>query len=332
MRTNRRGRLLAGVALSAVLAVGVAGCGAGGGDGAGGGADGRVRVVASTNVWASVVSAVGGDYVDVIAVIDDQAGDPHSYQAGARDAATVRSADLLVANGGGYDAFFTQLAEGAETPMILAVPGGGDHDHGHDHGDGHDHGRHSHGEHADGHDHSHAHGDGNEHVWYDLAVVSEVAERVSGQLGDLQPEHREDFEAGAEAFTSRVDELHHRVEKIADEHAGARVASTEPIADHLIADAGLDDVTPKAFSAAVENETDVPVAAQQQMLARVSGEVDLLVQNTQTATPATENVVAKAREAGVPVVDVTETLPEGRNDYISWMNGQVDALAKALDE
>ena len=33
----------------------------------------------------------------------------------------------------------------------------------------------------------------------------------------------------------------------------------------------------------------------------------------------------------MPVVKVTETLPEGVTDYVVWMNGQIDALAAALD-
>ena len=34
--------------------------------------------------------------------------------------------------------------------------------------------------------------------------------------------------------------------------------------------------------------------------------------------------------AGVPVVAVTETLPAGTTDYVSWMGGQIDQLATAL--
>jgi zinc/manganese transport system substrate-binding protein len=34
----------------------------------------------------------------------------------------------------------------------------------------------------------------------------------------------------------------------------------------------------------------------------------------------------------VPVVEFTETLPEGTTDYPSWMGAQIDALAGALDQ
>ncbi|EIF00766.1 metal ABC transporter solute-binding protein, Zn/Mn family [Saccharomonospora glauca] len=323
MHASCRRRSIAGVSLSAVLAVLVAACG-GQGE-ADRGSDDRVRVVASTNVWASVVAAVGGEHVEVTSIIDDPAADPHSYQAGAADAAEVASAELLVWNGGGYDDFFPQLAENADAPTVVAVEVAGE--------TGKDVAAHEHAESVEhGRDHEHSHEHGNEHVWYDLPVVSAVAERVAGELSDLRPQQAGDFEKGAADFTERVDELVNEIDEVAERHAGAKVAATEPLAQYLLSAVEVTDLTPHEFSAAVENETDVPVAAQQRMLELVSGEVDAVVRNTQTTTPATEKVVEAAREAGTPVVDVTETLPEGRTDYISWMGAQVDALAKALDE
>jgi zinc/manganese transport system substrate-binding protein len=38
-----------------------------------------------------------------------------------------------------------------------------------------------------------------------------------------------------------------------------------------------------------------------------------------------------ARAANVPVVVVGETLPAGVDDYATWVNSQIDALAGALD-
>ncbi|WP_019809737.1 metal ABC transporter solute-binding protein, Zn/Mn family [Saccharomonospora halophila] len=326
-------------ALGSAVALTATACG--GGNGAGDGdasGDGGIAVVASTNVWASVVKAVGGPHVEVSALIEDPSDDPHSYQADAEDAADVQSADFLVSNGGGYDDFFTELADRApDVPTVVAVdsaPGHGTDDgneahEGAEHGSG---GQEGHGdqESHDGHE-GHEHGSGNEHVWYDLPVVAAVAERTAERLGEVAPDQRDTFRRNAAAFTDRVDELSTRVDGITDEHGGARVAATAPVAHYLLADAGIEDVTPREFTAAIENETDVPVAAQQRMLELVSGsEVSAVVRNVQTVSAATGKIVEEARGAGVPVVDVTETLPEGENDYIAWMGAQIDALSGAL--
>jgi zinc/manganese transport system substrate-binding protein len=37
-----------------------------------------------------------------------------------------------------------------------------------------------------------------------------------------------------------------------------------------------------------------------------------------------------AEQAGVPVVEVTETVPPGQDSFVGWQDGQLAALAKAL--
>jgi zinc/manganese transport system substrate-binding protein len=95
--------------------------------------------------------------------------------------------------------------------------------------------------------------------------------------------------------------------------------------------AGLTDVTPHEFTEAIEEDTDPPAAVLQETLALFSGDpVRALIVNAQTETPSTDQVRNAAQTAGVPVVEMTETLPEGSRDYVDWMGGQIDALAGAL--
>ncbi len=109
--------------------------------------------------------------------------------------------------------------------------------------------------------------------------------------------------------------------------------ATEPVAHYLLEQAGLEDVTPKDYTRAVEGETDVPVAAQQQVTQMVSGgDVDVVVNNPQTVTSVTEQLVTQAGQNNVPVVEMTETLPQGQDDYVAWMSGQIDELVGALDK
>ena len=57
--------------------------------------------------------------------------------------------------------------------------------------------------------------------------------------------------------------------------------------------------------------------------------VAALVLNEQTTDPFTERVKAAATAAGVPVVGVTETLPDGVH-YAAWMARNLDHLDTAL--
>jgi zinc/manganese transport system substrate-binding protein len=59
--------------------------------------------------------------------------------------------------------------------------------------------------------------------------------------------------------------------------------------------------------------------------------VRALIVNAQTQTPTTDQVRQAAEAGGVPVVEMSETLPEGQPDYLTWMSAQVDALTAALN-
>jgi zinc/manganese transport system substrate-binding protein len=284
-----------------------------------------IAVVASTNVWASVARAVGGSDVTVKAIVDDPAGDPHSYQVNARDAAALRGADLVVYNGGGYDDFVEQALGATGGPRrikavdLLEQPSGSgaSSQPPTTHGFG--------GSAAAG-----AHETLNEHVWYDLPTVAMTAGEIASQLSELRPAAKASFIANADAFDRRLDTLQGKVGDVGATFGGRQVVATEPVAHYLLDAARLVDVTPHDFVDAVEEETDPPAAAVAKIQKLVTeGRVAVLVHNPQTETPVVADLVGKAHAAALPVVDMTETLPTGQ-DYPTWMGNQIQALSDAL--
>ncbi|MGH3759742.1 metal ABC transporter solute-binding protein, Zn/Mn family [Actinophytocola sp.] len=297
---SRLSRSVPAAATAAAFTLTLAACG----DAGPAAEDGKISVVASTNVWGSVVEAVGGDRVSVRALIDDPSADPHAHPDQPEDATALAGADLAVYNGGGYDEFFTELldATGTDARKIDAFALSG---------------------YADGE---------NEHVWYDLPTVKKVADRIAADLGSIDPGRRERFTANAKTFDTEVDAVAAKAGRIGEDRPGTKVVATEPVAHYLLDAAGLTDATPPEFSEAIEEETDPPVAAVAATTGLISGrQVALLVNNAQTETPVTDSLGDAARQAGIPVVTVTETLPAGVTGYVGWMTEQVDALAGALN-
>jgi zinc/manganese transport system substrate-binding protein len=281
----------------AVAAIALLAAGCGGTEEAS--ADGKIAVVASTNVWGSVVAAVGGDDVSVQSLINDPSADPHSYNDKPEDATLLTNAKLVVYNGGGYDDFFTKLvsAAGADAKQIVAYDVAG-----------------------------YPEGE-NEHVWYDLPTVKKVADKVADELGAIDPDNKDTYEANAKAFDGKIDEVATKAAAIPD----GNVVATEPVAHYLLDAAGMTDVTPPEFSEAIEEETDPPVVAVADTTDLITGkQVVALINNDQTETSVTSQLTSAAKTAGVPVVDVSETLPPGVTDYVEWMTGQVDSLADAV--
>jgi zinc/manganese transport system substrate-binding protein len=287
-------RITLPVAIAAVALV-AAGCGSG----SDATADGKISVVASTNVWGSVVAAVGGTDVSVQSLINDPSADPHSYQDKPEDATLLSNAKLVVYNGGGYDDFFTKLvdAAGSNAKQVNAFDVSG-----------------------------HPEGE-NEHVWYELATVKKVADKIADDLGTIDPDHKDTYAANAKAFDAKLDNLATKAEAIPD----GKVVATEPVAHYLLEVAGITDVTPPEFSEAIEEETDPPVVAVADTTDLITNkQVVALVNNDQTETNVTDQLTAAAKTAGIPVVNVSETLPPGVTDYVEWMTKEIDALADAV--
>ena len=164
-----------------------------------------------------------------------------------------------------------------------------------------------------------------------MATVNAVAGQIADELSRLAPDSAAVFADNVTRFTDGSGQVSATIDRIRAERSGTTVAQTEPVAQYLVEAAGLTDATPTDFLRAVEDETDPPAAA----LAGVtdllrSGDAAALLLNTQTEGPVTDQVRAAAEQSGVPVVEVTETLPAATAGWVAWMKGQVDALATAL--
>ncbi len=344
----RPAALVAGLA---ALALGLTACGSGQVDAPTSADTPQVKIVASTDAWGAVARAVGGNYAQVQSIISSPDVDPHGYEPTPQNAATVGEAQLLLMNGGGYDAFMTDLvsASGNKAPLIDAVEVSGIEgaqeaaadDHGHDHAaepatgadHDHDHAGEAGAEPAAGAEHEHEHGSFNEHVWYDPAAVGRVADQLAEQLGRIDPSAAEYFRTNAQTLQGGVAQLTSKATEIGRAHPGARVAVTEPVPDYLLQAAGIANATPQAFSSAVEEGTDPPAAVVAQMLGLFTAQppVDALILNSQTTSPTTDQVRDAAQKGGVPVIQMSETLPAGTTDWVQWMNANLDELSAALN-
>lgn len=300
-----RSRLLAPVALAAG-ALALAGCSTSASGATDTGKPGTIDVVASTDVWGSVASAIGGDRVTVTSIIDDPDQDPHDYQANARNQLAVSDARVVITNGGGYDDFVTKMVKASKhDPTVLSA------------------------EAISGFD-QHPGGDVNEHFWYDFPTAQKVADRLATTFAKADAKDAAQFRANARDFDAKLAALEATEARLKTAHAGTAVTITEPVPLYLLDAIGLRNVTPDKFSEAIENDTDVAPAVLKQTLDLYrGGRVKLLVYNAQTGGPQTQAVVDAARKNGVAVVPVTETLPPGET-YLEWMAANLDAIGKAL--
>ncbi|WP_280183159.1 metal ABC transporter solute-binding protein, Zn/Mn family [Nocardia cyriacigeorgica] len=294
---TRSATTFATVAVGLATALSLTACGTGSDD-----ASDKPSVVASTNVWGNIAATVAGPDAEVESIITDPAGDPHSHETSAIESAAITDADLVVYNGGGYDEFIDKAIDGTGKRAVNAFESRAD----------------------DIRD------DENEHVWYDIDTVAVVADRIAQALGEIDPDNATGYTDRAAAFKDSLNGVRSYTTSTRTAHPGAPIMQTEPLAHYLLLDAGAKDVTPHEYQEAIEQETDPAPAAVAATRDLITGkQVRAMVYNVQTEDNTSKELRAQAEVAGIPVVEVTETLPAGV-DYVTWQTDNARAIASAL--
>lgn len=274
---------------------------------------GVVQVVTTTNVYASIASFIGGAEVEVQAIITDPSQDPHSYEASARDQLLFSEADLVIANGGGYDEFAHTMLDALDNPPFLLEAVAESHE-------------------ADTTDDSSAeHAHDNEHIWYDFEEMGHFADHLAETLTLIKPAAAEVFADNLEVFAIEIENLVTRSESLSERVLGQELTlvALEPVAERLLDFVGFEDLTPDELRDAIEEEREIPVAALQAVQQRLAaGEVSLLVANLQVIDTQMQGLVDAAEAAGVPVLTMSELVPAevASGDYLDWMNLNIDRL------
>ena len=279
--------------LAAIAATALAGSVLGGCSSESNGANGS-DIIATTNVWADVASAVTGSDVD--AIITGDAVDPHHYEPSAKDLSRIKGADTVVANGGAYDAALYTAAE--QDRIIYAIPLLDEHE---------------------AHDHEHAHMpnslDELEHAWFApekvLQVAEDIADRTGGDASDVK---------------QRIGDIQSKLNAVPHVHIGM----TETIAAGLVWGTELHDITPEEYVKASLNHQEPSASAVAAFLEQIErGELDMLFVNPQSTNSATQRLADAAKAHNVPVVEIRETPPAGQNflDYFEEIVGQITDIA-----
>lgn len=309
------------------------------GDNADGGSDAgsdkeTIQVIAATSIWADVAQAVVNTAqtdvnIDVHPIVSGNSVDPHHFEPTAADIARANEADVIIAGGGGYDAWLYQAVKNQDQ-IIHALPL-----------TAHDHGDHDHDERAHDHAHEHEHEgqtvtmdeakkiaaehpeqitniDGNEHVWYDAAAIEKVATEVATLVNETNPEAK----ATADPLVERVEGVKARIEKLPQRN----YAQTEPIADYIFKYTDSTDATPKGYRKATVSESEPTAADLARFLEDIKQDkIDLLIFNPQTETDMTKRIRAAAEDKNIPVVEIGETPPEETN-FLDYYEEVVNAL------
>jgi zinc/manganese transport system substrate-binding protein len=171
----------------------------------------------------------------------------------------------------------------------------------------------------------------NPHFWYDPEAVRRVIDQITADYGALDRADLGSYEGLHNSVTESLSPYYRLIDSIRSHSAGAPVAATESIFVYMAGALGLNLVTPPEFMRAISEGNDPPassVATFEQQLG--SGQLRLLVYNSQTVTGVTRTITSTAQRHAVPLVAISETIEPATLTFQQWQVDQLQAIQKAL--
>jgi zinc/manganese transport system substrate-binding protein len=290
--------------------------------------DDRPLVIATTTIWGDVAAAVAGDKA-TIEVLMPIGANPHSYEISARQAARLRDADLIVANGLGLESGLLDAIDAAGddgvTVLYLAGlldprPFTGPDDHDDDHEGEHD-------EPAGDHD-----DDGlDPHVWMDPIRVGAAAGHIAASLDSVAPGP---WEANADDYLASLTALDAEIrDGIATIPDADRKLITNHYAYGYYADRyGLEMLGTVIPAATTEAETSAAAFAELVDLI-VAEDVPAIFGSTSEPTDLAEAIAEEAGREVAVITLYTGSLGDpgsGAETYVSMMRTSTLRIVEAL--
>ena len=262
---------------------------------------GTIEVIASVNQWGTVAKTLGGDNVNVTSIINSTNVDAHDYEPTTSDIAKLQKAQVIIVNGAGYDAWAVKAAQSAKATVVNAAEVGGVKD-----------------------------GD-NPHIWFSADVRKAMAQAITDAYAKADSAKKSDFDKLNDQWMTEEGNVEGKIAEVKQKSDGLAYAATESVASYLAEDMGLADATPSGYAQATANESEpTPTDIKQFTDALKAGEIKLLVVNTQEESELTGKITNAAKSANVPMVNLTEQMPEQYDSLTAWMESLVDAFSKAI--
>ena len=255
----------------------------------------KISIVTTTNVYSDIAKNIVGKYGTATAIIDKSSVDPHDFDPTTADAKKVAQANIIVANGLGYDSWMNKLAKSVDKKPVLV-----------------------------GEDLMGLKSGDNPHIWYNLDMSTKYVEYLVKRLSKLDKKHAAYFKENGEKYLAKID----KIKQLAQANKGDQkpVFVSEPVFDYALQEAGY-KIGDKEFEEAIENGTDPSPKTINEMNNSIKQKkIAFFVNNTQASSSTVKSFVKLAKKNNVPVLNVRETIPNNTT-YLAWMKENYQKLA-----
>ncbi|MEU4365616.1 zinc ABC transporter substrate-binding protein [Promicromonospora sp. NPDC023987] len=286
-----------------------------------------VTVLASFYPLQYVAQQIGGDLVTVDN-LTPPAAEPHDLELSPAQVREIGTADLVVYLSGFQNAVDEGVEARAPEHVIDAAGPAGLVEHAEEEHAGET--EEEHAEHADEAGDAHDHGATDPHFWLDPSRLAVVGQAVADELAEVDPEHAEEYAAGALRLGQQLDELD---QEFADGLAacqGATLVTSHAAFGYLADRYALEQVGISELDPEVE-----PSPARLREIGDLveARGIETLYSETLVSPKVTETL---ASDLGVktavldPLEGLSEDATAAGDDYVSVMRANLAALEEGL--
>ena len=159
-----------------------------------------------------------------------------------------------------------------------------------------------------------------------------MAQSIRDAYISALPSQKDYFTKLYDQWKTKEESLKKVIARFAKKYSGKPYAATESVAYYLMADLGLKDATPKGYSTAMQNESEPSAADLQSFQTLIEQHrVRLVISNPQEGSDAVNMVLGTAGRADVPVVEVTEQVPDKYKTLDEWITALIGDFTKAME-
>lgn len=257
-----------------------------------------VKIISSVNTYQDIASNVLGDEGSSEAVIKSSSVDPHDFTPDTQTAKKVADANVIIANGQGYDDWIFKLKDHNKvinvSQQVAKITNGE-----------------------------------NEHVWYSVNYMKKLVLKIENEVSSIDKKNKNKYQKNSSDYLLRLKKITDQEKELKKVSVGKTAYISEPVVQYLLDDIGV-KVKNKRFAKAIEDGTDPSFSDTEKMQKGLENkEVDFIVINKQSESNIIEKLKKTALKNHVPIIYVTETLPANKT-YVGWMQNYLNKIKKVM--
>lgn len=159
-----------------------------------------------------------------------------------------------------------------------------------------------------------------------------MAKELADTYSRIMPAQKKYFNNKLTAWNRREKKIEKDMKAFSDSHKNVSYAATEPVAYYLLSDMGFTDNTPEGYlQSSSTNSEPAPTDLQEFQELLEKHKVEVLINDTQSTSDATNTLTGIAYKSDVPVLDVSEQMPSDYTSLTSWIRALILSLTDMFD-